>query len=332
MATSSAREVPIGPEPRPYQRIHLALRRRIVQGGISPGTALLEVHVAEEFAVSRGPARRALVELEREGLVAKASGRGFLVTWASAPPAGGPIAMAAGEALTSTASWERIYRHIARELAAYAALGRWRLTEVDLARHFRVSRTVAREVLAQLQTVGIVRKDAKSRWYVPALTPQRINEFYELRWTLEPAAMRKAALRAPRALIGGMRRELEDAAARFPDVSPDELNALEHRLHVEFLSHCGNQTLIETLQHYHALLIAHSFLYAHSQTAEDTDPFLSEHLAVLRELDRGDLDAAAQALERHLRNSAGRAVDRVASVRGILQPAPLPYLRKSDHE
>ena len=47
----------------------LQLRNAIVSGKIRPGTKLVEREVAESFGISRAPARDALMQLEKEGLV-----------------------------------------------------------------------------------------------------------------------------------------------------------------------------------------------------------------------------------------------------------------------
>ncbi|MFM2443670.1 MAG: hypothetical protein RJB09_856 [Pseudomonadota bacterium] len=52
------------------------LRRRIGEGKIRAGDKLTEVHVAEEFGVSRTPAREALVMLTQAGLI-QGAGRSF---------------------------------------------------------------------------------------------------------------------------------------------------------------------------------------------------------------------------------------------------------------
>lgn len=55
------------------------LRLRILRGDLAGGEALIEGALSEEFAVSRGPVRDALTELEEDGLVAR-SGRSLRVT------------------------------------------------------------------------------------------------------------------------------------------------------------------------------------------------------------------------------------------------------------
>lgn len=57
-------------------QVYEGLRLRIVGGELRPGDKLTEVHVAQEFGVSRTPAREALVMLTQSGLV-QSVGRSF---------------------------------------------------------------------------------------------------------------------------------------------------------------------------------------------------------------------------------------------------------------
>jgi DNA-binding GntR family transcriptional regulator len=57
----------------------LGLRNGILAGEIAPGTRLLEVPLANELGVSRGPVREALRQLEQEGLVEFFPHRGAVV-------------------------------------------------------------------------------------------------------------------------------------------------------------------------------------------------------------------------------------------------------------
>ncbi len=56
------------------------LRALIINGEIPPGERLVETVLAERFAVSRGPVRTALMELERVGLVTSVPRRGMYVS------------------------------------------------------------------------------------------------------------------------------------------------------------------------------------------------------------------------------------------------------------
>lgn len=61
------------------KRILTALHSMILDGTIAPGDKLTEVAIAEQFDVSRTPARLALRALEVEGIIKKRDGRGFTV-------------------------------------------------------------------------------------------------------------------------------------------------------------------------------------------------------------------------------------------------------------
>jgi DNA-binding GntR family transcriptional regulator len=61
------------------QDILLGLRSKILNGEIAPGTRLLEIPLATELGVSRGPVREALRQLEQEGLVEFFPHRGAIV-------------------------------------------------------------------------------------------------------------------------------------------------------------------------------------------------------------------------------------------------------------
>ena len=63
---------------------YLALRERILQGQLKPGTALKERDLCEELNVSRTPIREALRRLSADGLAEVRPGRSIIVTFFAA--------------------------------------------------------------------------------------------------------------------------------------------------------------------------------------------------------------------------------------------------------
>ena len=62
-----------------YKSVALRLREMILRGELAPGERLAEVALAERLGVSRTPIRQALPALAREGLLAAAGRRGYVV-------------------------------------------------------------------------------------------------------------------------------------------------------------------------------------------------------------------------------------------------------------
>lgn len=322
-----------GTTPRLYERAASILTARIEAGVLGAGERVTESAVAETFGISRAPARRALEELERAGLLEKAQGRGYRVLGgASAAPHAATEALRADAPLPlhSLQSWERIYAEVEDEIIARVSFASWRINEAKLARRYEVSRTVARDVVSRLQQRGLVRKDERSRWYAPALTPDHIGELYELRAILEPAGLLRAAPNLPPGLLEQMRRHLEAAAAEGDEIVGATLDALEQEMHVTLIGHCGNQALMQAMTLPQSLLIAHRFLYRWTPRLFEREPFLPEHLEVIELLQGGKAEAAARALERHLMVSRDRAVARVDLIRREFNAEELPYLERLD--
>ena len=61
-----------------YQMIHNTLYHRIVSESLKPGDHLLECFLAEDMKVSRTPVRKAIIRLEKEGLVRRQRGRAIV--------------------------------------------------------------------------------------------------------------------------------------------------------------------------------------------------------------------------------------------------------------
>lgn len=317
-----------GTTPRLYQQVYDIVADRIGSGRLPPGTRLQESRLASQFGISRAPARQALVELARSGLIAKSRGRGYEVAHGAGTPAPSVAAPAPSDAvvLNASSSWERIYTEVENEIVARISFGSWRVNEASLARHYGVSRTVARDVIGRLQQRGVVHKDDSGRWYAPALTPDHIAELYELRWILEPKALVKAAPNLPEGFLALMRAEIEAAMSGSEPAAGATLDRLEHQMHVRLLEHCRNGTLMRAITLHQSLIIAHHFLYRWTQRLFASEPFLPEHLGIVERLEKGRVNDAAAALETHLRDSRERAIARVDVINRDFNAEEMPYL------
>ncbi|MBO6718511.1 MAG: GntR family transcriptional regulator [Rhizobiaceae bacterium] len=315
--------------PRLYQRAFDILAGQIDDGNIPPGARLTESGIAAQFGISRAPARRALSELEDSGRIVKSEGRGYAVPGESNGQHAATVNVPDDELrLVSLPSWERIYGEVEDEIIGRISFASWRVKEAELARFYGVSRTVSRDVVGRLQQRGVVRKDDRSRWYAPALSPKHVGELYELRSILEPVALVKAAPKVPKEFLAGMRSDLEAAIAHADEIEGPTLDRLERQMHVELLDHCENRTLMQSIALPQSLLIAHRFLYRWTPRLFDKEPFLPEHMEIIDLLGAGRTDAAATALRDHLLVSRERALARVDVIVRDFQCEELPYLER----
>ena len=323
---TTARAAPI------YALITDKLRKAIQAMLITPGTVLLEGHVAEILGSTRTPVRQALQELESEGLVSRFDGRGVIVGGADAEPKRVTLTAVmlgmttSDEPVRKTHGWESIYEEVERDVVNLSVFGNYRVSELEMARNFKVGRMVAHDVLLRLERLGLVEKDERSRWVVRPLDAERINHLYELRWLLEPAALRSAISSVTSDETDDMMSELRAAMRAYPAIGRTELDKLEDDFHVKLLSKCSNEELLQGLARTRCLLTLSKHVLGVSAPMPKRDPFMSEHLAVLKAVAGGNITNAQDLLRKHLEGSCSKVSLRALHVRNNLPIPKLPYV------
>jgi DNA-binding GntR family transcriptional regulator len=311
-----------------YELIYRVLRQHIDEGALPAGLVVGETALARAFRSSRIPAGAALRRLEDEGLVTRFGGRGLMI---GADPDAAPLRQDLVEAgLTlpeararSTTRNRRtaIYPEVEHIVACCLPYGRFQLNESLLAEHYRVSRTVAHEILTALDRAGLVTQDNNQRWYAGPLTPERMHEHFEMRWLLEPLALWQAwPVLEPRDLAAKRERILAVQSGRR---TAARLERLEHDLHVDTVQRCANSQLRDAIHRSQLPLIAMHDSY---QILPDAEEMLAEHLAVFDCLIAGDPRGAQRELEQHLRRSLGPNKERLAAGERLAPLRPVPFL------
>jgi DNA-binding GntR family transcriptional regulator len=325
-ADGAARQLPI------YERVSQLLRRALDDGSIPPGLVLLEGPVADILSVTRTPVRKALHALEEEGLVSRFDGRGYTAGAAGVEPR--RIALEAAmlgldsdaEPVRKTRGWESIYDEVERNIVHLSVFDSYRVNELELARHFNVGRMVARDVLLRLEALGLLEKDERMRWAIKPLDADRLNHLYELRWLLEPTALRGGARSIPPAELQTMVGHLRQAMTSYPKISRIELDELEHDLHIGLLSRCPNVDLLQSLERTRCILTLSKHVLGETAPMPKSDPFMSEHLEILEAVGRDDIALAEGLLRKHLESSCVKLIQRVALLRKTYGTPKLPYI------
>ena len=316
-----------------HELVLRALRASIKQGHFPAGLVLLEAPLADLLQTSRAPIQKALQQLELDDLIHRFDGRGFLVG-----PANGvlkPIRTdirelglvvpdEVDEALQTRGSWERIAAEVESAVAACLVFGEFRIVEAELADHFRVSRTVVRDVLGRLQERGLLRKTQNSRWIAGPLTAQTIKNRFALRIILEPAALIAAASSVDRTRLLGLRERALAFEERHQDAT------VASAVFDEFMVLCILSTLNEALteairQNLMPLNAASRALnllgLPHDEAA------VSELRVTMDLLLNGSVSSAAEWWRDHLAAACQRSIAQLKIVAIIDQPQSFaPYL------
>ena len=336
--SSAEHAVPLGDSggqnrhPPIYARVTEVLRNAIRGGSITPGAILLEGHVADILNVTRTPVRQALRELESEGVVTRFDGRGFLAGPSHENPCRVTLtaSMLGLDNVTvpvrKPLGWEAIYDQVERDVVHLSVFDQYRINELELARHFKVGRIVARDVLLRMENLGLVEKDERLRWVITPLDAKRISHLYELRWLLEPAALRAAMSVAQPAATAAMMSDLRRAIRAYPKVARSELDRLENELHITYLSQCPNQALLQSLQRTRCILTLSKHVMGATTPMPTNDPFMGEHLAILQSVFEGNSAQAESALRQHLEDSCVKVMERVEFVRNNIATPDVRYI------
>jgi DNA-binding GntR family transcriptional regulator len=322
-------------DPPAYKLITDALRQSIRRGRLPPGLVLQEGPLASLFGASRSPVKAALRQLISEKLLSRSDGRGVLVGGRGITPDRTPITHAmlgieeSSHALPRVHAWQKIYGTIERELLYRSVFGSFQVNELKLARHYHAGRTVAHDTLLRLQGNGIVTKGEKAHWYVVPLDSKRLNELYELRKAIEPVLVGNAAARIPADALEQMRHRLRAAMRRHPQVRIDELDGLEHDLHVSCLEYGGNREMLEALRRTRCILISGKHILGRYIPYPQRDPFLGEHLAVIEALLSRDPRRARQAMRAHLESAHAKVEARLQAFRKSYTVTPISFVSSS---
>lgn len=323
-----------------YEAISRRLEAHIRNGRLERGLVLLEQPLSEAFRTSRAPVQRALAQLETEGLVHRFEGRGYLVGPASDANSLQPIRRPLKpllseltdeieEAIPARSSWELIYVEVEQAVASSLVFGCYRIIEAELAEHYQVSRTVARDVLSRLQQSGLVRKNSSSHWLAGPLTAKDIRELYELRIALEPLALRHATKVVTRRQLSDMRLACDEGLKSPDGPSAEAIDALEKQLHNELLQQEGqNEHLNDTLRGVQLpLMQAERFMRVLGLPTDAQLP--AEHRIIFDLLLSDSVEAACAALVAHLQAEAKRSINHLKTAAVIPEPAHLaPYLNR----
>lgn len=168
----------------------------------------------------------------------------------------------------------------------------------DIRRETGVSNTPIRQALSRLEAEGLVVKEAY-RGFAVAEPPDaaRLDEIFEVRLLLEPAAAALATQRGTKEQLRSLREYTEKALRE-----PHEEILLDGSFHHVIVEAAHNSQLTEAIEHIWGRRIAYN-IYGAGDNAEQT---WAEHVTILEALEAGDAEGASQAMRQHIEHSLER--------------------------
>lgn len=184
------------------------------------------------------------------------------------------------------------------------------LTEGDLSRRFKVSRTPVREALAKLERDHLVRVVPKKGAFVRTMSHDEIRDLYQVREVLEALATRLAGPHLERGELEDFEARFRELKARGPRAAYLDVRRLGEEFHRFLLKRAENTTLIEVLEQMRERVRS---VWTMSIVAPRRVPSLiREHLAIIDALKRTEFRHAERLMTQHIqrvRDAIFRLVD-----------------------
>lgn len=171
-----------------------------------------------------------------------------------------------------------------------------RLVQAELAATLEVSTTPVREALRDLASEGLVRFDPHRGAVVTELDREDLQDIYEIRRILEPAAMRQAVPHMTDHLLEQLKKVHQRMIDDPQSASFVDLNRIFHMAIYEPAISSRMMSIIRSLED-----AAVMYIGAALKTVEGLrDQAIHDHSDILDALEKRDVEAAVEALSSHL--------------------------------
>jgi DNA-binding GntR family transcriptional regulator len=301
----------MNPEPKRPNYRHVELAQKILdiagERGISPGERLAEQALASLCSVSRTPIRKALQVLADRGLVTPEAEGGYIL-------AVDPAATARLDDTGETEGESEIHAAILRDLAA----GRIAETQTiaSLQRRYDVSRQTVQNALMKLSEENLAERGAGQQWLLKqfAVSGDAAMRSYEFRLVTEPLALTLPDFRRDLPALTALRQSMLILKGMSEATFDRKLfERTDFDFHTLIAKSCGNPFMAEALVNHHRRRrttppAGHVAVFRLMQSN-------LEHLQILEQIERGQMELAADLMKVHLQLSrqqrpriAGRGV------------------------
>lgn len=206
--------------------------------------------------------------------------------------------------LNSQTLTDQIFKKIQMAIVSGDIVPGSKISELELARIYGISRGPLREAIHRLEGQKLVERTAHVGARVVSLSHQQLCELYQIRENLEGLACRLAAQNIDKAQILKL-REVLHLHAQDPDFKEGKGYYLQEGhddFHYCIIKNCGNK-MLETMlcdELYHLIRM---YRVQYSKIPNRPHRALSEHIHILDAITEGDAELAELLMRRHIASS-----------------------------
>ncbi|QVQ28956.1 GntR family transcriptional regulator [Achromobacter deleyi] len=175
---------------------------------------------------------------------------------------------------------------------------RERLTEDELMARFGMKRHAVRQVLAELELLGVVEKKRNIGAVVRAFSVREVMELYALREVLEVHAARQMPLPVPEARLAALVAVQREHDAAVADGDARRVFRSNQRFHHEFFALLDNAVLGQAIEEYARR--THPIRFGSLVAAGHRERARQEHWTMIQALRDGDRNALMAVCRDHL--------------------------------
>lgn len=178
------------------------------------------------------------------------------------------------------------------------------LVELELSESLQMSRTPIREAMRQLETEGLVTTYPARGSFVTVLTPDDVQEIYELRLALELWALERSIARITDEELDALQAAFEEG---YRTGAWETLHNADRGLHDLITEKAWSRRLLMLLSLLNTQ--AERIRYQSARSLGRDDLSYREHLHIIQCIRERDMEKSRAALRTHLRSVANSAMD-----------------------
>lgn len=211
---------------------------------------------------------------------------------------------------------ERAYHRLRLEILTCILSPGQVVTERELARQYKMSKTPVREALTQVCRGGLMQRLPGRGYMVVPVTVKNVRDLFDLRLILEVAAAERAA-RNPQPALLNLLKEMSEASYSLDDPESHRLFLkTNHDFHLALAEAAANRRLVEMLEE--LLTEMDRLFYLGLRLRDSSEEMRREHREVVAALEAGDVEGIRGVITRQINASRDRIME--AILKGDLRP------------